>query len=235
MGAAMAHRFALEGAAIAVVDIDAEAASRVSADVNARGGTSIAVTADVAASADVSSAINTTRAELGDIDVLCSNAGILDGYATVLETSEDLWNKVMAVNLTGMYLMARAVLPSMIESGRGVVINTASIAGLVAGGGGAAYTAAKHGVIGLTRQISFDFGPMGVRANAICPGAVESSMTRDLFADGRAAVMDAVRSVPAGRTAQPEEIAELALFLASDESSFMHGAAVVIDGGWTIR
>jgi 3-oxoacyl-[acyl-carrier protein] reductase len=153
----------------------------------------------------------------------------------VLETSEEQWDRVLGINLKGMYLTSRALLPQMIDHGGGVIVNTASIAGMVAGGGGAAYTAAKHGVIGLTRQLAFDFGPKGVRANAICPGAVETGMTHDLFEAGEAEVMESVNSVPAGRYAQPEEIATLALFLAGDESDFIHGAAYVIDGGWTVR
>ena len=153
----------------------------------------------------------------------------------MLDTSEDLWDRIIDVNLKGAYLCAHAVLPHMLGAGGGVIVNTASIAGLVAGGGGTAYTASKHGLIGLTRQISFDYGQRGIRCNAICPGAVETGMTKAILESGESAVMESVRSVPAGRHAQPEEIANLALFLASDESSFMHGAAVVIDGGWTIR
>jgi 3-oxoacyl-[acyl-carrier protein] reductase len=131
--------------------------------------------------------------------------------------------------------MTRAILPGMIAAGGGAVVNVSSIAGLVAGGGGAAYTASKHGVIGLTRQIAYDYGKKGVRANAICPGAVETAMTKDILTSGDMAVMDLVRSVPAGCHGQPEEVAKLALYLASDDSSFVHGAVMAIDGGWTVR
>jgi 3-oxoacyl-[acyl-carrier protein] reductase len=235
MGRAMARRFAAEGAEVAATDIDEGSASATAAEIRDAGGEASAFAIDVADSGSVATAVEAALGELGRIDVLCSNAGILDDYATVLETSEDQWDRVLSINLKGMYLTSRALLPQMIESGGGVIVNTASIAGLVAGGGGAAYTAAKHGVIGLTRQLAFDFGPKGVRANAICPGAVETGMTHDLFEAGEAEVMDSVNSVPAGRYAQPEEIASLALFLASDESDFVHGAAYVIDGGWTVR
>jgi 3-oxoacyl-[acyl-carrier protein] reductase len=123
----------------------------------------------------------------------------------------------------------------MVERRSGVIVNLASIAGMVAGGGGAAYTSSKHGVIGFTRQLAYDYGKHGVRANAICPGAVETGMTRDILSSDNLAVMEMVRSVPAGRHAQPEEIAKLGLYLASDDSSFVHGAAFAIDGGWTVK
>lgn len=235
MGQAMAKMFAANGAKVAVVDID-EVSANATAEMLVRAGArAIALQCDVSSAASVGAAVTRAGDAFGPIAILCSNAGVLDGYAPVLDTSEDLWDRIIDVNLKGMYLTARAVLPQMIERGGGVIINTASIAGLVAGGGGAAYTASKHGVIGLTRQISFDYGASGIRANAICPGAVETGMTKAILESGDAAVMEAVRSVPAGRHAQPDEIANLALFLASDDSSFMHGAAVVIDGGWTIR
>ena len=235
MGRAMARRFAAEGARVAATDIDAGRATAIAEEIRSDGGAASAFTIDVADSGSVGAAVDAALAELGRIDILCSNAGILDDYATVLETSEEQWDRVLGINLKGMYLTSRALLPQMIDNGGGVIVNTASIAGMVAGGGGAAYTAAKHGVIGLTRQLAFDFGSKGVRANAICPGAVETGMTHDLFEAGEADVMESVNSVPAGRYAQPEEIANLALFLAGDESDFIHGAAFVIDGGWTVR
>ncbi len=235
MGRAIARRFAAEGAKVAATDIVAARAEATAAELRDSGAEAAAFAIDVADSASVAAATEAALAELGRVDVLCSNAGILDDYHSVLETPEEEWDRVLAINLKGMYLTSRALLPQMIEKGGGVIVNTASIAGLVAGGGGAAYTAAKHGVIGLTRQLAFDFGAQGVRANCICPGAVETGMTHDLFEAGEAEVMDSVNSVPAGRYAQPEEIASLALFLASDESDFVHGAAYVIDGGWTVR
>ncbi len=235
MGRAMARRFAAEGAKVAVADIDEGRAGATAEEIRAGGGEAAAFVVDVADAGSVAAATAAALEEFGRVDVLCSNAGILDDYHTVLETPEEEWDRVLAINLKGMYLTSRALLPQMVENGGGVIVNTASIAGLVAGGGGAAYTAAKHGVIGLTRQLAFDFGARGVRANCICPGAVETGMTHELFEAGEAEVMESVNSVPAGRYAQPEEIANLALFLASDESDFVHGAAYVIDGGWTVR
>lgn len=235
IGRAMASRFAARGAVVAAMDIDQAAATAVAESITDAGGRCVAIHGDVASAASVDAAVETVVAGLGQIDILCCNAGVLDDYATVTETSEALWDRVLGINLKGVFLTTKAVLPHMLDKGRGVIVNTASVAGLVADGGGAAYTASKHGVIGLTRQISSDYGSLGIRANAICPGAVETAMTKKIFDSDQADVMETVRSVPAGRYAQPDEIARLAVFLASDSASFMHGAAVVIDGGWTIR
>jgi len=235
MGRAMAREFSANGAIVVATDVVASRAEETAAAVEQAGGRALGLAIDVADRSSVDATVATALEELGRVDVLCSNAGVLDDYAAVLETDEAAWDRVLGINLKGMYLTARALLPQMVERGSGAIVNTASISGLVAGGGGAAYTASKHGVIGFTRQLAFDYGPKGVRANAICPGAVETGMTKELFEAGEAEVMESVNSVPAGRYAQPEEIAKLALFLASDDSSFVHGAAYVIDGGWTIR
>lgn len=235
IGRAMSLLFAARGAAVAAVDIVAERADVTATTITDAGGRSAAFTCDVSDRASVVIAVSAIVDEFGPISILCCNAGILDGYAALLDTSEELWDAIIGVNLTGVFLTTRAVLPHMLAAGGGVIVNTASISGLVGGGGGAAYTASKHGVIGLTRQISLDYGAQGIRANAICPGPVDTAMTKDLMASSDAAAMRAVRESPAGRFAQPEEIAKLALFLAGDDAAFMHGAAVVIDGGWTIH
>lgn len=235
IGLASARRFAAEGATVVLWDRDPgalETAVRSLEDIRA---TAYGVEVDVSSADSVAAAAARTHGLVGDITVLMNNAGVLDGYAPILETDEELWDRIVGINLTGIFRVTRALLPSMLAAGGGSIVNTASIAALVAGGGGTAYTASKHGVLGLTRQLAFDYGQQGIRVNAICPGAVETGMTRQLFADGDAAVMESVNSVPAGRHAQPEELADLALFLASDDASFCHGAAFVADGGWTIR
>lgn len=234
MGRAIAQRFAAEGASVVALDLNVESAQETVDAITSRGGTAHAFAVDVSDGAFVKTAIDDSIRALGGVDTLVNNAGILDGYAPLLDTSEELWDRILGVDLKSLFLVTRAVLPSMLEVGNGTVVNMASIAGFVARGGGAAYTSAKHGAIGFTKQLSADYGRAGIRANAICPGAVETGMTRQLLADGDAAVIESINAVPAGRHAQPEEIANLALFLASDESAFVHGAAYVIDGGWTI-
>lgn len=234
MGRAIAKRFAAEGADVAALDLDLTAAEATAQGIRDAGGTAHAVQVDVSQSASVTAAVEESIARLGRVDLLANIAGILDGYAPILDTSEELWDRIHGVDLKGVFLMTKAVLPTMLEGGGGTIVNMASIAGFVARGGGVAYTSAKHGVIGLTKQMAADYGLQGIRVNAICPGAVETAMTKKILEDGDAAVMESINAVPAGRHAQPEEIAHLALFLASDESSFVHGAAYVIDGGWTI-
>ena len=235
IGLASARKFAAEGATVVLWDLNAENLALAVKEVENDGGTAYAVETDVSDLASIRAAAARTHELAGAVTVLMNNAGVLDDYAPILETDEDLWDRIIGVNLTGVYRVTRALLPSMLDAGGGTIVMTCSIAGLVAGGGGTAYTASKHGVLGLTRQLAFDYGQQGIRVNAICPGAVETGMTKALFEAGEAAVMDSVNSVPAGRYAQPEELANLALFLATEDSSFSHGAAFVADGGWTIR
>jgi 3-oxoacyl-[acyl-carrier protein] reductase len=234
MGRAIATRFAAEGAEVAALDLDLAAAEATAQSITQAGGTAHAVQVDVSNGASVTAAIEASVSSLGRIDVLANIAGILDGYAPILDTSEELWDRILGVDLKGVFLVTKAALPTMLEGGGGAIVNMASIAGFVARGGGVAYTSAKHGVIGLTKQMAADYGLQGIRVNAICPGAVETAMTKKILEDGEAAVIESINAVPAGRHAQPEEIANLALFLANDESSFVHGAAYVIDGGWTV-
>ncbi|MDW5596536.1 glucose 1-dehydrogenase [Conexibacter stalactiti] len=238
MGRAMARAFQREGAQVVAVDVRAEAAEQTVAAMSAeRGGRdSFALAVDVTDGAAVDAAVEQAIARTGGLDVLCNNAGVLDGYAPAHETSLDLWQRVLSVNLTGPFLLARRIAPHMAERGGGAIVNTASISSFVAGGGGAAYTASKHGLLGLTKQLAFDYGRDGVRVNAICPGAVATEMTASLRVPSEAnAHVDAqIAATPAGRWAEPEEIANLALYLASAEASFIHGTPVLIDGGWTL-
>jgi len=232
MGAAMVEEFLSLGDRVAAMDLRPEGITkRFGDDESVR-----AIGVDVGDEASVKSAVFEALSYLGGVDVLCNNAGILDGYTPALETSSTLWNRVMATNLTGPFLVSRAVLDSMVKQGHGVIINTASIAAFVAGGGGAAYTSAKHGLLGLTKQLAFDYGKFNIRVNAICPGAIRTSMTAHLHDPNNANphVDAAIAATPAGRWGEPEEIAKLAAFLASENAEFIHGAGVLIDGGWTI-
>jgi 3-oxoacyl-[acyl-carrier protein] reductase len=138
----------------------------------------------------------------------------------------------MGVNLKGQFMTCRALIPQMLERGGGAIVNVASTAGLNGGNGGAAYTTSKHGVIGFTRQLCFDYARQGLRCNVVCPGAVETGMTHEIFSSGDAEVMKAVESAPIGRWAQPSELAAALLFLASEEASFVNGAVYVVDGGF---
>lgn len=235
MGKAQAILFAKEGAKIIAADIDMSGLEKTVEEIRSAGGDAYAVQIDVSKKSSVEAGVKSGLEQYGQIDILSNTAGILDDYKPSLDTSEELWDRIMGINLKGVYYMTNAVLPHMLEREKGSIINFGSIASFVAGGGGAAYTAAKHAVAGYTKQLSFDYGQKGIRANVIAPGAIETGMTKKIFEEGSAEVMDSVRSVPAGRHGQPEEVANLALFLASDEASFMHGAIVPVDGGWLVK
>jgi 3-oxoacyl-[acyl-carrier protein] reductase len=232
IGRASAELFAAEGAGVAVVDVNAGPAQETADAIEAAGGSAIAIPTDVADNAAVEAMAAAALECFGRVDVLMSNAGILDDFEPAHETSDEVWNRILGVNLNGMFFTARALIPGMLESGAGAIVNVASTAGLNGGNGGAAYTTSKHAVIGFTRQLCFDYARLGIRCNVICPGAVESGMTKEIFASESAEVMKAVNSAPIGRWAQPEELANVALFLASDDASFVNGAVYVVDGGF---
>lgn len=229
MGRAMAAEFADQGAAVVALDVDGDGARATVGD------DGLAVTADVGDAAAISAAVRTALDRFGRIDVLCSNAGVLDDYAPALDTSPELWDRLVRINLTGTFLLARAILPGMLERGSGHIITTCSLSSFVAGGGGAAYTASKHGLLGLTRQLAYDYGSAGVRANAICPGLIETGMTKPLLDDPESGARKFVEETPTNTWGQPVEVARLAAFLASGDAPFINGAHVAIDGGWTIK
>lgn len=234
LGHAIATQYAREGASVVCCDRDANTAQATADAIGAMGGSALACVVDVADRASVAAMTHHALDAFGRVDIVCNNAGILDNFLPAADTSDALWDQVLAVNLTGPFLVSRAFIPHMLERGSGTFVNIASMAGLVAQAGGTAYTVSKHGVIGLTRQISADYGQLGIRANAICPGSIDTELSRE-FLKNAPEVQQVVESVPAGRMGRPEEIAELATYLASDAASFIHGAAMVIDGGWTIR
>lgn len=227
MGEAMAHEFADIGAAVVVVDIDGDGAEHVVSDIAAAGGEAVPVSADVAVSDRVQAVVDRAVEEFGTIDVLCNNAGMFDEDLGLGALSEERWHDVLGVNLHGPFLLTKAALPALQDGPEeGVIINTASVAGKSGGGGGAAYTASKHGLVGFTKALTDHHAP-DIRANAICPGFVATGMTADML-DELAAM---AAETPAGRYAQPEEIARIAAFLASDEAAFIHGEAINVDGG----
>lgn len=184
---------------------------------------------------EVTDAVESAKSTYEKIDILLNTAGVLDGFKKTLETDETLWNHILDTNVKGTYFVTNEILPSMLAQKKGVIINMASIAGLVAGGGGAAYTASKHAIIGYTKQLDYDYCREGIRANAIAPGAIETPMNRaDFEGDGEMAKWVA-RETPAGRWADPSEVAKLTLFMASEAADYMHGTVIPLDGGWLNR
>jgi NAD(P)-dependent dehydrogenase (short-subunit alcohol dehydrogenase family) len=227
----MVEEFVAEGARVAAVDIDREKAEATLVRLGDLTR-ALAVEADVADPDSVVRCIDTALKWGGRVDVLCNNAGVLDSYRPAHEVPLAEWNRVVAVNLTGPFLMSRAVIPDMLSRSAGVIINTASVSAFSAAGGGTAYTASKHGVLGLTRQLTFDYGKHGIRVNAICPGATLTGMTNSDNGEVAPDVAAELERTPAGRWCDPREIARLAVYLAGDDAGFIHGSAFVIDGGW---
>ena len=229
LGRAQASRFAKEGAAVVVADLRGEAAETVARQITGAGGTAVGLAMDVTDTGSVAAAVATAITTYGRIDILSNTAGAFDGFMQTLETSPELWNRIIAVNLTGLYIVTNAVLPQMLANGKGVVLNIASGAGLRGGGGGAAYTTVKHGVVGYTRQLSASYGHQGIRVNAIAPGLIDTPMTAAFSHEQAAQAM--VQSQPAGRIGCADDIANAALFLVSDEADFIHAITLPVDGG----
>ncbi len=231
IGAATARAFAARGVSVALADRDG-AAARASADaILADGGLARAYTLDVTDPAQVEAVVAAVEAEMGPVAVLVNNAGI--GERTgFLDLTLEAWRQVMEVNLTGAFLCAQAVARRMVARGAGgAIVNVASVAGLTAVPGRAAYIASKHGLVGLTRALALDLGGAGIRVNAVAPGSVETPLTAALLARPGAREATARRH-PLGRHGQPDEIARAIAFLASDEAGFITGASLPVDGGF---
>lgn len=232
IGQAQAVAFADQGANVFGMDIDKSGLGETIEKTKDSAGTFISFLGDVTSERTIRAAVKQANEAFGSIHILLNTAGILDSYTPTLETTEALWDRVLAVNLKGTFLVTNQILPQLLTQKKGVVINMASIAGMVAGGGGAAYTASKHAIIGYTKQLDHDYIRQGIRANAIAPGAIQTPMNAADFAgDGKMAEWVA-NETPAGRWAKPSEVASLTLFLASEQADYIHGTVMTIDGGW---
>lgn len=232
IGKAMARRFAAEGAAVLASDIDEARLERVVGGIVERGGTASAQVGDISDRAAAESLIAAALSAHGRLDILCNNAGVLDNLTPLADCTDDLWRKVMGVNLDGPFFACRAAIPAMIEAGGGSIVNTASAAGIAGGRGGAAYTASKHALVGMTRNVAWFYGPKGIRCNAIAPGAIATPMAGRLVPnpDGFDRMKDYFSTVPP--MGKPDAVADAALFLASDEGRYVSGAVLSVDGGW---
>jgi NAD(P)-dependent dehydrogenase (short-subunit alcohol dehydrogenase family) len=234
MGRTGALLFAVEGARVAAVDIDERAAAQTARDIEAAGGKAVALGADVSKKEDAQAMVAATVEKLGVPDIVYNNAGIEGESAFMAQLGEDAFDRVIAVNLRGVWLGMKYALPHMVKKGGGSIINTASVAGLVAIRGATAYCAAKAGVIALTRVAALEYGRYNIRVNCICPGTIDTPMVRRLHGGKVPTQALGPSAAVGGRAAGPIEIAKMALFLASDDASFATGAPFVVDGGWTI-
>jgi NAD(P)-dependent dehydrogenase (short-subunit alcohol dehydrogenase family) len=237
IGRAAAQLFAREGAAVAVVDLVAAAAKETAGGIAEAGGHALAVSADVTDTEQVEGAFGEITREFGHVDVLYNNAGV-NSAGSVIDASDDDWDKCFAVNAKGTFLCSRAGARSMVETGGGSIINQGSVAAIVGIANFASYCASKGAVVALTRSMSIDLAPRGIRVNVICPGTVYTPLMEPMIRARGGGDLDAglamtTAKYPIGRLGTPEEIAAVALFLASDESSFLTGSVVTADGGMT--
>ena len=234
MGRSIAALFAEEGAKVIAADINQESLNSVIDEIRSSGGEAKPVISDVTKEDDVQNMIDEAVNTYGTLDILVNNAGIMDNFAPAEKVTDHLWEKVFAVNSTGPMRTIRKALPIFMEKKAGVIINIASVGGLVGSRAGAAYTSSKHALVGLTKNVGFQYVEHGIRCNAIAPGSVRTNIgnticSPDEFCIGRA--MAGINLNP--RTIEPEEIARVALFLASDDASAINGATITTDAGWT--
>ena len=233
MGLEIARLFAGEGASVVVVARRKDRLTALVDQITAGGGKAVAVAGDVTREEDVRRAIQTAVTTYGKLDIVINNAGLMDRMDPVADLGDDIWNAVIDVNLTGPMRFFRAAIPEMEKVGGGVFVTVASVGGIGGGRAGAAYTASKHGVVGLAKNVAYAYAKKGIRSNVIAPGGVETEILtgRDLNEEGAKIYMAGMATNL--RMGEPTEVARLALFLASDEASLVNGAVVTADAGWT--
>ncbi|MFC4138666.1 MULTISPECIES: SDR family NAD(P)-dependent oxidoreductase [unclassified Microbacterium] len=233
IGRATSLAFAAEGASVAVVDLNADAAEAIAEEIRAAGGTAIALAADVSSEADIERVVASVVDEFGGIDVVFNNAGIIR-RTTAVETTVEEWDRVFGVNVRAIFLMCKHVVPIMAANGGGSIVNTGSGWGLKGGGQAISYCASKGAVVNMTRALAIDHGPQGIRVNSVNPGDVDTGMLRDearQLGQDQAGFLAEAAERPLNRMGQPSEIAAAVVWLASDESSYVTGSALVVDGG----
>jgi len=232
IGKVTALRFAEEGAEIAAADIDEEAARRTAAEIEQAGGKALAVRLDISSEADWQNAVSLAVEKFGKIDVLFNNAGVFL-IKPLIETTVEEWDRVMGVNARGTFLGMKHVIPVMMRQGGGSIINNASTVGLAGSQNVSLYGASKGAIRSLSRHAALEYAPYGIRINSVYPGFVDTAMLRHRMDTEQNGAAAQGKKVPLGRIAEPREIADTVLFLASDEASFITGAEIVVDGGRT--
>lgn len=233
IGRGIALMFAKEGAKVAVAGRRKEALDGTTSEIQKLGGITLALVTDVSVYDQVQQMVGRTLESFGRLDILVNNAGVYLPH-DALSASEEEWNKVLSIDLKGVWFASKAAIPQMLKQGQGKIVNIASVAGIVGFEQSAAYCAAKGGVINLTREMALDYAGKHINVNAIAPGVIETDMTKPFLSD-EAAKKNFLDKTPVGRVGMPEDIAYGAVYLASPESDFVTGHTLVVDGGWTIR
>lgn len=227
MAAEQTKHFLAEGAYVIGLDVNGAGLKEVREKNIQYSDHFLSYEVDISKKDQIESAITEAMKNLKHIDVLVNTAGVFDKYTPMMDIDEKLWDLILNVNVKGMFMLSQSVLPYMLNQNKGVIINIASAAGVRGSGGGVAYTASKHGVMGLTKRMSFELGPKGIRVLAVGPGRISTQMN-----EGTANLID--NRLPAQRNGKVSEIADVILFLASEKADYIHGGALMVDGGWTI-
>lgn len=233
IGREQAKLFAAEGATVIAIDRSAEGINKLVADINQTGGTATARHLDVTDKDAVNELVKEVIGSYGRIDILANTAGVFDGFVKSLDTTLEMWDNLMNVNVRSVFIFSNAVLPYMLERKSGAIVNMASIGSYAAGAGGVAYTSSKHAVLGLTKQLTMDYASYGIRVNAVAPGLIQTPLNKDFFENKNSGVEEVIAAIPAKRAGQAIEVAKASLFLASEDAAYIYGAAIIVDGGVT--
>lgn len=235
MGAATVRAFAESGASVAVVDLDADAAERFAAQLNEEGHRALGIACDVSDEEQVAAAVRATVEAFGSLDMAFNNAGIMLPPIDSADETMEAFDKIVDVNLRGVWASMKHELKQMREQGSGAIVNCSSLGGLVGGDGRTTYHATKHGVIGVTKSVALQYGQRGVRVNAVCPGTIATPMVERMTTSGELDPQGAIAAIPMGRLGRPEEIAAAVLWLCSDAASYVTGVALPVDGAYTAQ
>lgn len=234
LGRFQAIEYAKEGAKVVINDVKREELSQTEQMVRDVGGEVLSIVADISIKSEVQELIQQSLDTFGKVDICVNNAAVLADFKPIGEVTEEEWDKIMSINLKGVYLLTNLILPHYLDNKKGTFINIASIGGVIAGVGDAAYITSKHGLIGFTKQLTYDYGKEGIRAVALCPGLTDTPMVNYAIEEGHPQALRQINSTPTGKIGRAEDIAYFSAYLASDRAERINGSTMIIDGGQSV-